>query len=304
MPAEYRDFSPVKVPEFDLAAFDESDDCLKLNDTLEEIERLLNADNDSNENDESLSKASSSHSSSSLDTSGPYMMSPNNIISGSFLQTNMRQTPSKIPTKSSYDYKANTPHVGTVSKPVDSASKGQFLIPKNPIHLRTPIKPKTPIHLNKKNIVSPVGLYIKYGPTTPITRRMNSNPQKPSVISRKKDNEENLCFTQRLVQKSPANKGVNEKSPIIPSVVYKPAGNKLYTVNEHLLLPPSIAKMVKESTVVKHEERVVLNARDGNEISKQLEAESDLTKSLISSSLLEQTNHDVSVLASRQAFKK
>lgn len=159
---------------------------------------------------------------------------------------------------------------------------GKFRVPK------TLIKPKSVV--NNKNIVSPVGLYIKYSPKTPLTTHVKQSPQKklvspsqipqPQHFVKNKDNMENF-----------------------PEVVYQPAKNKLYTVKENLHLPASIDKLVKKSNLIKHERRMNLGRHDEYSVGIKLETETELTKSSIGNSLLDESNQDVSVLASRQAFK-
>lgn len=302
MPPQCRNYSPV------------SEDCLKLNDTLEEIERLLNTANDSTQSRENIEDLSSqgnvSLSSNSFHESAPLQpsMSPIEIISGSFYRSPSRSdfdreaSPSKpcrlfpahtrkptprkliIPTK----IDPKVPSVVKMSQKeerVNSAKSpaGLFRVPK------TPNKPKSTV-LQNKNIVSPVGLYIKYSPKAPLVTHVKSNNQQKGIVVSPKP-------THKFQKKD------KENVEMLPSVVYKPARNQLFTLNEHLHLPPSIDKLVKKSNIIVHKSRIISKVPDKDEIERKLMSDSELTQSSISDSLLNETDHNVSVLINRPAFK-
>lgn len=299
------EFSPI----IHQAAFNESDDCLKLNTTLEEIERMLNEGSD-NSHESQYTNISSNEpcSSVNLNSSCISEVLPNTmqIISGSFSQspvhtnleklktpnktavTGRKPTPRKLksPTKICYNFKTEE---SSNRKKEEIGNKmttpiGEFRIPK------TPVKPK-PTVLNNKNIVSPVGIYIKYSPKTPLTTYVKPNECKKGVIS-------------HIPQSPKIIKTTKENRDVLPPVVYQPAKNKLFTMQEQLILPASIDKMVKKSNVIKHEKRVKMVIQDEHSVQRKLNMETELTKASISDSLLDENNQDVSVLMSKQAFRK
>lgn len=326
------DFSPVQVPQLDLAAFDESEDGLKFNNTLEEIELLLNEGSTSPQNRSPQSYSTVSQRSLYDPISSHFPKSPMNIISGSFLTSpsgsNLepttitpnkniapkrdiisgssgpgwnkevtsgkslipfrKPTPRKLksPNKIYRDISPSIKMTQKDDKPLTPA--GQFRVPKSIA------RPKGSV-INTKNIVSPVGVYIKYSPRAPLIKHVKAP-------------HENLVVPHQVF-KSPlhSSKENKENHDVIPPVVYKPARKKLYTVSENMYLPPSIERMVKPSYIINHEKRINAAGDKYDDVVRRVEGESELTRGSIGDSLLDQldeTNQDVSILARRNAFQK
>lgn len=292
MPRVYRDgFSPVQVPKIDLGAFDESEDYLKLDDTLDEIEKMLN--NNSTQ-DESLGDDDSSDNYLPLPETS--LKSEMQIISGSSIQSpscsnNMKKTPKTLIPRKLQSPKTYTKQKVKLSpaKLVENVNDPNFLIPSKPEHIRTPLKSSKPSTF--KNIVSPVGLYIKYSPRVPLTTYVKPNNHQMTIPVKNKKPEK-------------VSKGNWNNLDLAPAVIYQPSKKKLYTVDEHLNLPPSINKLVKAGTVVKHEKRILSEKHDNFETEHKLLNAGEITNCSINDNTLNASIMDVSVLASRQAFKK
>ncbi|XP_050308819.1 uncharacterized protein LOC126745136 [Anthonomus grandis grandis] len=158
---------------------------------------------------------------------------------------------------------------------------------------KVPAKPaKSPLRPNLKNIVSPVGIYIKHSPKycplikVPANERLHKSPSLlpktlyPSTASSLKENIPSQHF-------------VNME---IPSVIYKPAKTRIETVVREVNLPDSIKKLVKPEVVTRHKMRI--NNKVDESIERRL-MESDLS---IDTSNVSDFG-DVSVVTHKQPFR-
>ncbi|XP_066256001.1 uncharacterized protein [Euwallacea similis] len=148
---------------------------------------------------------------------------------------------------------------------------------KPPKRLVTPCKTTNPA---LKNIISPVGVYIKSGPKYCPMVKVPETKLKPEI---------------KLIREQKENIPQDITSDLdcqIPSVIYTPAKYKLVTEVVDVKLPESIKKRVGGQVVTKHEQRVA--KRLDQSIERRL-MESDL-------SINESVNQDVSILTQKQPF--
>lgn len=129
-----------------------------------------------------------------------------------------------------------------------------------------------------KNVVSPLGVYIKTGPSAPFVHKLTPRPMKNFSVASSLNTKQIATFDN------------------LPKVVYKPAQMKVVSGTETVKLPPSVKKLCPQSIKsIVHSDRVVQREID---VSKELE-NTDL--STLSSTIL---TEDVSILNVKDVYIK
>ncbi|KAL1509818.1 hypothetical protein ABEB36_004498 [Hypothenemus hampei] len=203
----------------------------------------------------------------------------NSSDSDSALAKSEKSFPSKnlkppFPPQDDCQYLTNNEKLLKNSSKIPVSALGTFKIPRSVQN--TPQKFPKP-HL--KNIVSPVGVYIK------------NTPQYSQLIK----------TTTQLKKIQPTFLHLARKENVapqgdIPMVVYKPAKSKIASVTQDVKLPKNIQKLISPRVVTKHEGRIELKSSDVS-IRRKL-SDSNLT---INDSLL--SNPDTSILTHKQPFQ-
>lgn len=240
-----------------------SEQSLNFNNTLEQIEYFLNK-----EKEESAKKIIIKEELNVPKKDVPESHIPiRKLNKNTFLETNQNQFECK-------DKFSNvvSPIAAYIHKPTIE-QKTEFKIPNKPPP-RTPNFSKLPSTVKTgyfKNIVSPVSLYIKNTPTSPLIQHV---PNKIATPSSTLPNIKRTALQENT----------------FPCVSYKPAKHKLFTEEKDLNLPKNIKKLGTQGTlIIKHEKRIGStkeNVFDGD----------------IDASLLNTTNQDVSVLTSKNCY--
>ncbi|XP_066148190.1 uncharacterized protein [Euwallacea fornicatus] len=180
----------------------------------------------------------------------------------------------QLPIKQTSNFKSKLPQL---KRQPQSTLAFKPPLSKPPKRLITPCKTTNPA---LRNIISPVGVYIKSG---------------PKYCPMVKVPETKLKSEIKLVREQKENIPQDIASDLncqIPSVIYTPAKYKLVTEVVDVKLPESIKKRVGGQVVTKHEQRVA--RRLDQSIERRL-MESDL-------SINESVNQDVSILTQKQPF--
>ncbi|XP_030748553.1 uncharacterized protein LOC115876773 isoform X1 [Sitophilus oryzae] len=182
---------------------------------------------------------------------------------------------------SAEDFKKISP---AAKKPLFSSAgvkpkpKDLFKEPTKPIKKAlTPIKSKNMF----LNVVSPVSVYInntpKYSPVVKNRTTVKKNYEIGTPGSARKENVPiKVC-------------SINDE---IPPVIYKPSSYVKMTEEKGVNLPDSIKKLIKVTTLTKHAEKII---QDPNQSIERRLLEDDLS--------VDSTNHDISVVIQKQAFK-
>ncbi|KAG5869750.1 hypothetical protein JTB14_018080 [Gonioctena quinquepunctata] len=285
--------SPVTIPNIDLSQFDESHDAFsQLNDTMEMMERLLNQGNC---NDESLDERINKPNGNDEIISGSFLLKPTSSLLNTehkvspcksraepkCLRSNLKERPQTVTPYKTKPVDRITPGKSCKSqipKPVKSPNGDAFKVPSTPLQMKLPSKAYPKTCPNVKNIVSPVGLYIRYSPQ-PVLKR-NVECTKMGTIN----------FPPQAVNHK--NKGNLDN---IPAVIYKPSKKQIVTSEKEQAIPMSLEKMIKESNLTRHDKKIRQN-KNTSIIRRKLEMNMDLTGSSISDSLLDDSNEDVSIL--------
>lgn len=138
---------------------------------------------------------------------------------------------------------------------------------------------------NLKNIVSPVGVYIRHGPQY---RPLTNVPDHKVAI--KLFSPHHIGIKENLPQRN------EEVDFVIPPVLYKPAKNQKVIDVATVKLPDSIDKLVHPQTVIKHEGRIEGQPRHYQSIERRL-MEPDLSLNDT------QFDQDVSILTQKAPFQ-
>jgi len=210
------------------------------------------------------------------------------IISASFL--NNPKTSDNLENKrpnirSPFESKLKLPNAASARNVFKHMEKHteDFKVPIKPLKkITTPNKPNPSL----KNIVSPVGVYIKnspqYCPMVKATKTRNTPQSKTLKKCGAVAMKENIPSTSRM------------EIPLdLPMVIYRPAKNQKTINDEGLKLPQNIKKLVASTTVIKHEERI--KTADCNESIERRLMESDFS--------IDASCNDISILTNKQPFK-
>ncbi|XP_023017345.2 uncharacterized protein isoform X1 [Leptinotarsa decemlineata] len=292
--------SPVAIPNIDFAQFDDSYDALsQLNDTMEMMDKLLNQANnaslaDSESSDRDIRRVSEKSNHDDI-ISASFLQKPNPDL----LYSEEKTTPlnSKVtkttpngrsePNSALKEKQLNrvTPAMSTKSfipKLKKSPSGDNFKIPVTPVWQKLPSKTSPRTCSNFRNIVSPVGMYIRHSPQPVLKKNVD-----PTRMGRVK------------VETSPSHNHKNKENlDNLPAVIYKPGKTQITTAERKQALPPSIEKMILEPGLTRHD-RKLARYKSPAKITAELATGVELTRSSISDSLLEDPCTDVSILHKR-----
>ncbi|CAH1127672.1 unnamed protein product [Ceutorhynchus assimilis] len=184
---------------------------------------------------------------------------------------------SKSATKPKFVSKIKLP---TVTKKLGgNEANAIFKVPNKPI--------RTPSKLNPalKNVVSPVGIYIKHSPK--VCPMRNAPP--PTKLKLPLYTHTSHAISSSHKENIPASEDFD-----MPTVIYKPARKQIATEVRQVNLPNSINKLVNPQVVTKHEART----DNCNQSIERRLMESDYSINLS----LDTTAGDVSILTHNQPF--
>lgn len=151
-----------------------------------------------------------------------------------------------------------------------------------------------------KDIVSPVGVYIKNSPSPQFVKNITPTTSSRFFNSKSVEKIRSPSTTTTASSRS----GYVRSQLEFPEVIYKPSKRQLVLSNDRLNLPGSIKKLVPEATCVKHEQRIVAPQKPGDISIRSRLMRDDFSLGGDSMLLDDTANPDVSVLAIKQAFIK
>ncbi|CAH1110191.1 unnamed protein product [Psylliodes chrysocephalus] len=218
-----------------------------------------------------------------------------NLISGSFLHLPTSLKFNTADKHCSPERPYNTPSKTT--KPIKLTpkntpiSKSNIPIFKKSPDFRMPDLPNKPKTLNRskvnyKDIVSPVRMYIKYSPKPVLQQTVHAKDKPYSKFN----------HSPRVLEA-----GNQMDSLAIPNVVYKPSKKQIFALDETTNFPFSLDKMIKKSSVVKHERHPL---RPNCYQDETLDPEAELTKSFLSDCSNLSGIENISILHKKTALRK